>query len=131
MHVPSHRIWEKKYGRNANHVKKQQETAPATGHGPRLRAPPNHKGHGPNNRDAGWSTRPGVAYPQGAAAGRSSARPDNARPWNAGGGGGGSSKGGAGAREEKPLHPSWEAKRKLKERLNPGIVPAQGKKITF
>ncbi|CDO71453.1 hypothetical protein BN946_scf184909.g47 [Trametes cinnabarina] len=33
--------------------------------------------------------------------------------------------------DDKPLHPSWEAKRKLKEKLNPSIVPAQGKKIKF
>ncbi|EJC98102.1 uncharacterized protein FOMMEDRAFT_143550 [Fomitiporia mediterranea MF3/22] len=31
----------------------------------------------------------------------------------------------------KPLHPSWEAKRKLKEKLNPAIVPATGTKIKF
>lgn len=33
--------------------------------------------------------------------------------------------------EDKPLHPSWEAKRKMKEKQNPSIVPAQGKKIVF
>lgn len=45
-----------------------------------------------------------------------------------GGGYGGS---GAQGEKEKPLHPSWEAKKKLKEKQNPGIVAAQGKKITF
>jgi len=34
-------------------------------------------------------------------------------------------------KDDKPLHPSWEAKRRLKEKLNPSIVPGQGKKITF
>jgi len=29
------------------------------------------------------------------------------------------------------LHPSWEAKRKLKEKEEIGIVPSQGKKIKF
>lgn len=33
--------------------------------------------------------------------------------------------------KDKPLHPSWEAKRKLKEKQNDAIVPSQGKKIKF
>ena len=32
---------------------------------------------------------------------------------------------------DKPIHPSWEAKRKLKEKESIGIVPSQGKKIKF
>jgi len=36
-----------------------------------------------------------------------------------------------GAKGVKPLHPSWEAKRKLKEKDRVAIVPSQGKKITF
>ena len=48
------------------------------------------------------------------------------------GGGAGWGKGsGADAGASAKLHPSWEAKRKLKEKLNAGIVPAQGKKIKF
>lgn len=34
-------------------------------------------------------------------------------------------------KEDKPLHPSWEAKKRLKEKQNPVILPAQGKKIIF
>ena len=34
-------------------------------------------------------------------------------------------------REERALHPSWEAKRKLKEKQGDGILPSQGKKIKF
>lgn len=34
-------------------------------------------------------------------------------------------------REEKPLHPSWEAKRRLKEKQSPAILPAQGTRIKF
>lgn len=33
--------------------------------------------------------------------------------------------------EDKPLHPSWEAKRKLKEKEKAAILPPQGKKIVF
>jgi len=32
---------------------------------------------------------------------------------------------------DKPLHPSWEAKRKMKEKQSDAIVPSQGKKIKF
>lgn len=34
---------------------------------------------------------------------------------------------------EKPIHPSWEAKRRLKEKEGSkgAIIPAQGKKIKF
>lgn len=34
-------------------------------------------------------------------------------------------------KEEKPLHPSWAAKKQLKEKQNPSIVAPQGKKIIF
>jgi hypothetical protein len=34
-------------------------------------------------------------------------------------------------REERPLHPSWEAKKKQKEKQSAGILPPQGKKIKF
>jgi hypothetical protein len=33
--------------------------------------------------------------------------------------------------EARPLHPSWEAKRKLKEKEGAGIIPSKGKKIVF
>jgi hypothetical protein len=33
--------------------------------------------------------------------------------------------------ESKSLHPSWEAKRRQKEKESTGIVPSQGKKIKF
>lgn len=36
-----------------------------------------------------------------------------------------------GQKEEKPLHPSWAAKKMLKEKQNPSIVAPQGKKIVF
>ncbi|KAI0754958.1 Bud-site selection protein, partial [Daedaleopsis nitida] len=137
-------IWEKKYGNNANHVKsnqQQQQQPPNRGrasHDPRQPQYNNNKyggagaypqqrqgGQGPQRggRDTyssggrgatGWS--PGAARGGGTSTSMSMSR--GGRP-------------GAGAREETALHPSWEAKRRLKEKLNPGIVPSQGKKITF
>ena len=32
---------------------------------------------------------------------------------------------------DQPLHPSWAAKKQLKEKQNPGIVAPQGTKIVF
>jgi hypothetical protein len=37
----------------------------------------------------------------------------------------------AGSQRGEGLHPSWEAKRRLKERERVGIVPGNGTKITF
>ncbi len=56
------------------------------------------------------------------------------------GGGRGGGRGGAGGRgrsrgeeaaSEEGLHPSWVAKKRLKQTLPSGIVPAAGKKIVF
>ncbi|KAI0632109.1 Bud-site selection protein [Trametes polyzona] len=135
-------IWEKKYGKNANHVKKQQQQQPQRGsarpHDPRQR---NGKGAGGGdkgtNRAAPGRGGRGVPYGQQQQQRGPGAPPvDSGWPKRQGGGGaGGPTAGSAGGRKEKgddkPLHPSWEAKKKLKEKLNPSIVPAQGKKIKF
>lgn len=34
-------------------------------------------------------------------------------------------------REDKPLHPSWEAKRKMKKKESAAIIPPAGKRIVF
>ncbi|PSR74804.1 hypothetical protein PHLCEN_2v9518 [Hermanssonia centrifuga] len=100
-------IWEKKYGRNANHVKKQEEVTskdkrrndqPHRGRdqhhqgGPLPRGPPRTE----------WKPRSQIDVP-----------------------------GQERTQEVKPLHPSWEAKRKLKEKESASIVRSQGKKIVF
>ena len=33
--------------------------------------------------------------------------------------------------DDKPLHPSWEAKKKLKQAQTDAIVPSQGKRLKF
>lgn len=118
-------IWEKKYGKNANHKKKESEELKEVskrGVGRRSEANPRQrstrdleKGSPRNapvtkvapqyqqNPDAGWGHRNlGVQSPF------VKKRED-----------------------EKALHPSWEAKRKLKEKESASIVPSQGKKIKF
>jgi len=122
------RIWEKKYGRNANHKKKEAESSEQGSQ----RRPPAHGTHasnrtfikgstrqpdGPQHRyqaDKGWGQRAGA--PHGSA-------PQKPAP---------PARSSAGGRvAEKPIHPSWEAKRKLKEKESATIVPSQGKKIKF
>lgn len=118
-------LWEKKFGRNANHVKKETRA--------RARA---------QDRDEGWDARKGA---RGA---------DDGRGKRGRGRGGGVRRGGGGrfvkstgansdpvvARDAKPkpkpanaaegpLHPSWEAARKAKEQKK--AVPFQGKKVVF
>jgi BUD22 len=105
-------IWEKKYGGNANHKKKERVEKGSSGLHHRRdvsginrqtsrtksddRFRRNHAGHPEGPVD----TTQSMIYP-------------------------------ANKEGEKPLHPSWEAKKKLKEKQSFGILPAQGKKIRF
>jgi len=117
-------IWEKKYGRHANHVKKKNEEIQAKikakaqaranrASGGPDRSASNHRHRAqpfvpPSRTDSGYANRsqqtPGVGAP----------------PQSRG-------------RDEKALHPSWEAKRKAKQKLDgvgAGSVSA-GTKIKF
>jgi len=130
-------IWEKKYGKNANHIKKQREAMPAAfptaerggfgrgrGRGEGATRSRGRSGYKPGrggfdsrnaskvNRgravDGGWAGRAGHTS--------SGARPAPQEPPKA-------------AATEKPMHPSWQAK---KQEKNTGqLVAAQGKKIVF
>ncbi|KAJ5835794.1 Bud-site selection protein BUD22 [Penicillium robsamsonii] len=113
-------LWEKKYGATANHVKQEQLAAKYGG------------------RDNGWDTKRGAT--DGTRGGR------GGRGGRRGGFGGGAGRsqdtdGPAGAprsghggkpkgppKDEGPLHPSWEAKRKAKEQVQ---ATFSGKKVTF
>ncbi|KAG6918760.1 hypothetical protein DXG01_011951 [Tephrocybe rancida] len=127
-------IWEKKFGKDANHKKKEAETiGPGRfGHGSKpssnTQHPPNHRSTVPNRRpavvksmpqyrqeaDTGWGQR--TAAPAHSSTLRPTATVRNlAKP----------------RVEEKSMHPSWEAKRRLKEKESAGIVPSQGKKTKF
>ncbi|KAF9497682.1 Bud-site selection protein [Pleurotus eryngii] len=115
-------IWEKKYGRNANHKKKEIETSsrhtrpptPQTsGRGRKMgnKVIPDgsaNKVHALKSRT--WGEKP--SHDQKLAVSKSATRQLPASQT-----------------EGSSLHPSWEAKRKAKERI--GIVPSQGKKIVF
>ncbi|CCM03541.1 uncharacterized protein FIBRA_05675 [Fibroporia radiculosa] len=118
-------IWEKKYGKNANHVKKGREAVSST-HASRTSTTrvghkDPHVAGAPRNASAssakpafkapasdnGWSKNTQIA---------ATAPPAQVT---------------ARRTDDKPLHPSWEAKRKLKEKMNPSILPPQGQKIVF
>jgi hypothetical protein len=131
------RIWEKKYGRNANHKKKEAEALAATQKKKQGHARPINTG---SNALPTGQAPPGAARAQ-AQAGRGKAVAQQHQPVD--GGWAGRAKGASGGSnvvskptakpdtKEQKLHPSWEAKRKLKEKESVGIVPSQGKKIKF
>ncbi|KAJ5959450.1 Bud-site selection protein BUD22 [Penicillium vulpinum] len=116
-------LWEKKYGATANHVKQEQLAAKYGG------------------RDNGWDTKRGATDgTRGGRGGRGGkrggfgggfGRPQN-RDDSAGAPHAGQRPGGKPKAPHKddtgPLHPSWEAKRKLKEQAP---VAFAGKKVTF
>ncbi|KAH9854673.1 Bud-site selection protein [Lenzites betulinus] len=125
-------IWEKKYGKNANHVKSQQQQ--------QQKAPRQQQGAGRDRAQS--SARPsrgrGGGGTQGLQFGGARPPPTDAgwpkrQPGEAGAGRGAGTGSGTGASgpSEGELHPSWEAKKRLKAKLNPSIVPGQGKKIKF
>lgn len=99
-------IWEKKFGRNANHKKKEAE-AHATVFDRKTAKPQRHT----------FSDSKKRAISSQGGAGKDS---NNVRGAN-------SSK----FKDDKPLHPSWEAKRKQKDKESGSIVPSLGKKIKF
>lgn len=93
-------IWEKKYGHNANHVKKEHEKNPK-----------------PRNQAGKRLNRHRFTHARQASESRKHEPETNRLPATTGG--------------ADKIHPSWEAKRKEKEKLAARIVPFQGKKITF
>jgi hypothetical protein len=107
-------LWEKKFGAGANHVKNEQMAQKYGG------------------RDNGWDTKRGATDGSrggrggrrggfGGSAGHSQDRHDGHAP-------GGRPKP-APKKDEGPLHPSWEAKRKAKEQATTAAFA--GKKVTF
>lgn len=114
------RIWEKKYGKNANHVKKEREL-PAADTRKHSQGLKHSQTNGRVRSRQGRSTAARSQFnepPSDKGWPRNKSMPSQAH---------GTDK----PKDEKALHPSWEAKRRLKEKLNPSIVPAAGKKIVF
>ncbi|KAF9241182.1 Bud-site selection protein [Melanogaster broomeanus] len=125
-------IWEKKFGKNANHVKKQREIVhglkrPLLGSDTADRGSlgkdfsPRSRRHPLQSRPAGHGhERPHKPQSQ-SQRGFQSAQRTNLRSSNEGAPQ-------QAKRDERSLHPSWEAKKKQK---SASIVPSQGTKIVF
>ncbi|KAJ7095890.1 Bud-site selection protein [Mycena belliarum] len=109
-------IWEKKYGRGANHKKKEAEEAAAM----QIKAKAKGKARWTESAqvaDGGWATARPASTPAPVPAPKMSAPPRAIAPK---------------ASADAGLHPSWAAKKALKAKLgNGGIVPSQGTKIVF
>ncbi|KAK8157763.1 Bud-site selection protein [Phyllosticta citrichinensis] len=117
-------IWEKKYGEKAAHMQKQQQKAKT-------------------DRNAGWDAKRGATTADGGRNKGVAARKGAAR-FDGGQGRSGPDKDSSTAAnttalgkrkvahrdDEGKLHPSWEAKKRLKEQAS-AKVEFQGKKITF
>ncbi|KAJ1303552.1 hypothetical protein OPQ81_011736 [Rhizoctonia solani] len=124
-------IWEKKYGRNANHIKKAREEAVARGRG-------RGRGRGGSTAGIGRGERlnaEGRAGDSGAPRGGAPAgrggrvRPPPA-PLPTTQDSGWPQRPAKKEKEEKPMHPSWIAKQRLKSKESITAAP-QGKKIVF
>lgn len=114
-------IWEKKYGRNANHKKKESEESTkfgsVRGEPPRPRQLHNH----PPSSGASRKIKPTSQQRQPPDMGWGQRRigPNKIPPSK------------SETKADQSLHPSWEAKRKLKLKESAGIIPSQGTKIKF
>ena len=116
------RIWEKKYGKGAKHVVRLREEEAE-----KKRV----KDEKRRQRDAGikrpqWAVKKAFAPPKqtdSGYGGRIAAK--------SGGGADGQPPLKKSRREDKALHPSWQAKKKMKEKESAAIIPPAGKKIVF
>ena len=120
------RIWEKKYGKGAKHVLKQREEEAekkrVKEERRRQREAAAKRPHWatkkvfepPRNTDSGYGGR--ITAKSGGGGGeRVDGQPPLKKP----------------RREDKALHPSWEAKKRMKEKESAAIIPPAGKKIVF
>ena len=120
------RIWEKKYGKGAKHVVKQREEEAEKKRikeekrrQPGVAAKRPHWAtknvfEPPRRTDSGYGGRV-AAKSGGGGGGRADGQPSPKKP----------------RREDKNLHPSWEAKKRMKEKESAAIIPPAGKKIVF
>ncbi|KAL0578631.1 hypothetical protein V5O48_003374 [Marasmius crinis-equi] len=113
-------IWEKKYGSNANHKKKEATESNERGRN-RWSQNANSGGRGPDVKTTRFT---GSKYPNRNQRGTGLAHPPE---FNSG-----SATQAHAKPDQKALHPSWEAKRRLKEKMSVAIAPPPpGRKIKF
>ena len=108
------RIWEKKYGKGAKHLQKREELGSTHDtrifkkhfKGPQANSRPRQPGP-PRQNFRAQQTDDALKHTS----------PSHLRK--------------SGAAEDRPLHPSWIAKMRMKEKSSAVIVPSQGKRIKF
>ncbi|KAF9454705.1 Bud-site selection protein [Macrolepiota fuliginosa MF-IS2] len=110
-------IWEKKYGRNANHKKQELEAQSNRLHHDNKHG--REHGHRGSLSKFGKQSNMSDRSKQYKPFKQDPAPPKIPHQRN------------ITKSDERPLHPSWEAKRKLKEKQSTGIIPSQGTKIKF
>ncbi|KAJ7685653.1 BUD22-domain-containing protein [Mycena polygramma] len=128
-------IWEKKYGRGANHKKKEAEAvAKARAEQKALfearqakRAAAAEDSTFRPGRGGKWSEGAQVADRGWGARGTQTQTQPHVQQQRTGTGGGARAQG----KPDAGLHPSWAAKKAMKEKMGSGIVPSQGTKIVF
>jgi len=106
-------IWEKKFGRHANHVMKQKDISRSSDRS----HPPSGSAVDRRHYRSGKGEPDGPPFPGGKFRIPNKTRDHFPAPRTL-----------VTRREEKSIHPSWEAKKKLQ---NVAIVPAQGTRIVF
>ncbi|KAL4804332.1 Bud-site selection protein [Aspergillus unguis] len=107
-------LWEKKYGAAANHVKDQSKKG---------------KNGGKGGRDSGWDLRKGATGDEGRDRGSKKFLTGSNAMAMVGDSKVGVKRQKPQPKDDKPLHPSWEAARKAKEQK--ATAAFQGKKMVF
>ena len=121
-------IWEKKFGNRAKHIQHQSQGRPQDrDHGWDAKRGARDIGDPVGRRKGGTKIgRGGRAERKGRVVMRSGANSDPIGVRK-----GAEKDGKRKGQAEGPLHPSWEAKKKAKEKTGSNVVPFQGKKVVF
>ncbi|KAI0004531.1 BUD22-domain-containing protein [Russula compacta] len=110
--VLTSRIWEKKYGKGAKHLQKLEQSGAI------------HDAHTPRRHSKGPQANPRPRLPGSF---KQTLRANNVEDISKHT----SHQRKSRAVDDRPLHPSWVAKMRMKERSSAVIVPSQGKRIKF
>jgi hypothetical protein len=104
------RIWEKKYGKGAKHLQKREGSGPT------------HDARTIRKHFKGPQTTPRSRFPDSSKRNSRAEKTDNVWAIH---------QRKSRAVDDRPLHPSWVAKMRTKEKSSAVIVPSQGKRIKF
>lgn len=115
LYHPVSRIWEKKYGKGAKHLQKQEESG--TTHDTRT---PKRHFKGPQANPRPRHTGPSKQSSRAQTVDHASKKHTSLSHLR-----------NSEAADDRPLHPSWIAKLRMREKSSAVIAPSQGKRIKF